>query len=140
MVVVLLVEGDIPMAQGILDAAGVTVPTGDLVNGAYDEIGNLYQIPEYIISDPTNLVAISQEVVAKGETVNGEAVNGEAVNGEADEDMEGRREEKGVLKTGEMIRVKARLSDRGGLDVIITMGKDQTVRTLVRRIQDEAHV
>ena len=132
MVVVLVVEGDIRTAQGILDAAGVTVPTGDLVNGAYDEIGNLYQMPEHIVSDPANLVCTSHEVIAKGETV----------NEETDDETERRREEKGkgVLKIGDTIRIKARLSDRGGPDIVITISKDQTVRTLIRRIQDEAHV
>ena len=132
-VVGLLGEGEIDTAQGILDAANITVPTGDLINGVYDEVGNFYQLPEHMISDPENLV---QEEKAPTSDAPPEAE-------ETDEDeAERRREEKGkaVLKTEESIRVKARLSDRGGPDIVIEMSKDQNVRVLIRRIQDEAGV
>lgn len=131
-VIELLAEGDLAMAQSILDAAAITVPTGDLKNGAYDEAGNLYQMPEHVISDPTNLV-VDQDM-KKGETSNDVT--------DDDEELERKREEKGksVLKTGDMVKVKARLSDRGGPDVVVAIGKDQAVKVLVRRIQEEANV
>ena len=132
MVVSLLAEGDIQTAQGILDASGVTLPTGDLINGAYDEMGNFYQMSEHIISNPQNLIV--QEADAKGL---------EAESEDADEDeIERRREEKGkgVLKSGDTLRVKARLSDRGGPDIVIALAKDQNLRVLTRKIQDEAGV
>ncbi|MCJ1450434.1 hypothetical protein MMC28_000765 [Mycoblastus sanguinarius] len=131
-VVGLLKNGDISTAQSILDAAAITVPTGDLKNGAYDEAGNLYQIPEYIISDPQNIVLDQQETIGKGETSNEVT--------DDDDEIERKREEKGkeVLKSGDIVKVKARLSDRGGADIIIPLGKEQPVRILVRRIQEEA--
>lgn len=131
-VVGLLAGGDVSTAQSILDAAAITVPTGDLKNGAYDEAGNLYSMPEHIISDPQNL-APDQENITKGEATN------EVTD---DDELERKREEKGkaVLKTGDIIKVKARLSDRGGPDIIVAIGKDQAVRVLVRRIQEEANV
>lgn len=135
MVVDLMNGGDLETAQGVLDAAGVTLPRGDLVRGAYDEMGNFYQLPEQIISDPVNLVAESPE--AAHEDVKG------AGEEETDEDeLERRREEKGkgVLKSGDAIRVKARLSDRGGPDVQILMGKEESVRVLARRVQEEIGV
>ena len=132
-VIGLLEEGEMETAQGILDASGITVPTGDLKDGAYDEAGNFYQMPEHVISDPENLMpeekAPAAQIDAKAE--------------ETDEDeIERRREEKGkaVLKIGESIKVKARLSDRGGPDVVIELSKDQNIRVLIRRIQDEAEV
>ena len=130
----LLKNGDISTAQSILDAAAITVPTGDLKNGAYDEAGNLYQIPEYIISDPQNIVLDQQETIGKGETSNEVT--------DDDDEIERKREEKGkeVLKSGDIVKVKARLSDRGGADIIIPLGKEQPVRILVRRIQEEASV
>ena len=133
-VVGLLADGDITTSQSILDAAAITVPTGDLKNGAYDEAGNLYQMPEYVISDPQNLVLNQQGENQKGEVSNDATDDNEAI--------ERKREEKGksVLKTGDMIKVRARLSDRGGPDVIISLGKDQAVRTLVRRVQEEVNV
>lgn len=129
----LVTEGEIQTAQGILDASAVTVPTGDLMNGAYDEVGNFYQMPEYIISDPNNVFPGSQENMVKGENTS---------DATDEDEVERRREEKGkgVLKTGDVIRVKARLSDRGGPDIIISIGKDQTIRVLVRRIQEEVNV
>ncbi len=130
----LLKDGDVTTAQSILDAAAITVPTGDLKNGAYDEAGNLYQMPEHVISDPENVILDQQEDIQKGE------VSNEATDD--DEAIERKREEKGksVLKTGDFIKVRARLSDRGGPDVVVPLGKDQVVRMLVRRIQDEVNV
>lgn len=62
--------------------------------------------------------------------------------GPEDEEAERRREEKGkaVIKEEDLISVKARLSDRGGPDLVLSIGKDQTVRSLVRKIQEEANV
>lgn len=133
MVVGLLADGDISTAQSILDAAAITVPTGDLKNGSYDEAGNHYPIPEHIISDPQNLVP-DHESIVKGEMSNEVT--------DDDEELERRREEKGkaVLKTGDIVKIKARLSDRGGPDLIVTIGKGQAVRVLVRRIRKEANV
>lgn len=132
-VVGLLREGDIPTAQSILDAAAITVPTGDLVNGAWDSNGNNYQIPAHMINDPDNVVIDAQDEFTKEE--------GTGVVTDDDE-IERRREEKGkaVIKSEDMMRVKARLSDRGGPDIAVTIGKDQSVRVLIRRIQEEANV
>ena len=133
-VVGLLADSDITTAQSILDAAAITVPTGDLKNGAYDEAGNLYQMPEHVISDPQNVIVDQEEEIQKGEASN--------EGTDDDEAIEKKREEKGksVLKIGDIIKVRARLSDRGGPDVIIPLGKDQVVRMLVRRVQEEANV
>ena len=132
-VIGLLGEGEIETAQGILDASGITVPTGDLKNGAYDEAGNFYQMPEHMVSDPENLMPEEKSPTAAAST--------EAEETDEDE-LERRREEKGkaVLKSGESIKVKARLSDRGGPDIVVELSKDQNVRVLIRRIQDEAVV
>lgn len=133
-VVGLMADGDISTAQSILDAAAITVPTGDLKNGVYDEAGNLYHLPEHIISDPQNIVLDSPKGDVKGET---------SVDATDDEEEANRkRDEKGkaVLMIGEDIKVRARLSDRGGPDVVVSIGKKQSVRTLVRRIQEEANV
>ena len=133
-VVELLADEDIATAQSIIDAAAITVPTGDLKNGAYDEAGNLYQIPEHIISDPQNVALDTPKEEERGET------SVEATDDE--EELEKKREEKGkgVITERDSILVKARLSDRGGADVIISMGREQTVRNLIRRIQEELSV
>lgn len=135
MVIGLVGEGEIQTAQGVLDAAGVTVPTGDLVNGVYDEAGNFYQMPEQVVGDPENLVREIEDPVQV-------EVAKEEDGDINEEELERRREEKGkgVLKSGDLIKVRARLSDRGGQDVIIMLSKDQSVRALIRRVQEEAGV
>ncbi|KAL8800441.1 MAG: hypothetical protein Q9182_005194, partial [Xanthomendoza sp. 2 TL-2023] len=126
-------EGDVATAQGIVDAVGVTVPTGDLVEGAFDERGGLYVLPGWVVGEPEGLVP--EEVEEEG----GEERGG--VFGDEDG-----REEKGkeVLDTGVVaggtVRVRARLSDRGGPDVVVLVGQDERVGTLGRRVAEEAKV
>jgi hypothetical protein len=133
MVVGLLGEGEVQTAQGILDAAGMTVPTGDLTNGAYDETGNFYHMPEHVIADPDNVMAQDEVRVDVPKDEEEEISEDEA---------ERRREEKGksVLKSGDTVKVTARLSDRGGADVVVMLSKEQNVRVLVRKVQEEAGV
>jgi len=132
MVVELLGQGEVETAQGVLDAAGVTVPTGDLTNGAYDETGNFYHMPEQVIADPENMM---EDQVTDGLDKDEEA-------NLDDEELERRREEKGksVLKSGDLIKVKARLSDRGGQDIIMMFSKEANVRVLIRKIQEKAGI
>ncbi len=131
-VVGLVQEGDIPTAQSILNAAAITLPTGNLKNGAYDEAGNLYQMPEHIVSDPTNLILDHpREDEIKGE------LSGDVTD---DEEIERKRDEKGKSVVKDLIMVKARLSDRGGPDVVLSIGRDQAIRTLTRRVAEEANV
>ncbi|CAO3600632.1 unnamed protein product [Absidia cylindrospora] len=48
---------DIILAQSILDAANITLPTGNPADGIYDELGTRYEIPLYCLVDPTNVIA-----------------------------------------------------------------------------------
>ncbi|KAI9775642.1 MAG: hypothetical protein M1839_000967 [Geoglossum umbratile] len=131
---------DLDTAQTILDAAGITIPTGDLVQGAYDEFGNYYTVPEQCLSNPLNMVAKLDNTISSLKTADDED---EEENLDTDDDeVERRREEKGkkVVHAVEMYTVKARLSDRGGPDVQIGVGKDQNVRVLARKVQEEAGV
>ncbi|ORY94997.1 hypothetical protein BCR43DRAFT_494945 [Syncephalastrum racemosum] len=48
-------SSDLAMAQSILDAANIIIPTGNLADGCYDELGTRYVIPQYCIAEPTNL-------------------------------------------------------------------------------------
>ncbi|KAI9321829.1 hypothetical protein BX666DRAFT_2023917 [Dichotomocladium elegans] len=50
-------SSELSMAQSILDAANVIIPTGNPSEGCYDELGNRYVIPIYCLVDPTNLVS-----------------------------------------------------------------------------------
>lgn len=126
-------------AQTILDAAEISLPTGDLVNGAYDTLGNLYALPEWIVADPDNL-ADEGDPDAKGDT----STAGEETAGEDDDDddvdseeAERRREEKGkgVLDEREMVTLRARLSETGR-DVKVAITKSDSVRSVIKKIAE----
>ncbi|KAL4969199.1 ubiquitin domain-containing protein [Aspergillus stella-maris] len=177
-------QGDFETAQSIIDAAGVTVPTGDLCQGVYDERGVLYRLPRCIVSDPLNMVAgelDDQEDESGGGSTDGDRDDDE--DGEVDvgfetddrkggfgyedevesgdelivdetgtgtgtgartrtrthdaDERERRRDEKGKTSERDLIRVKARLSDRGGADVVVAVRKTQNVGFLARKVAQE---
>jgi hypothetical protein len=112
-------DGGVATAQKILDAAGITLPAGDMVNGAYDGFGAFYPLPECIVSDPTNLVS---------ETL-GEA---KQPNGASDEvDAERLRQRGGkakkVVNPEDMVTVKASRSDGVKTDLVIRAADEDSV-------------
>lgn len=160
-------DGDIASAQSVVDAAGITVPTGDVCDGCYDEGGALYKLPEYVVADPSNMAPDkkSDEAFFDGETVrSGTATSAcagdsrsaadegfrhlskhDTVDPSSDFAADGQGSStqeqlaKGKIDERDLIQVKARLSpvDR---DVVVTVGKDQSIRFLEKRIHEEAKV
>jgi hypothetical protein len=130
------VEGELATAQQILDAAAITLPTGDLANGAYDGFGAFYPMPEHIVADPTNM---AYTVPTVGIDDGDKGAESEELD---EEEILKRREEKGkgVLNAEDLINVKARLSDGGGPDLAVSIGKDDSVRLLARRLLEESGV
>lgn len=132
-------------AQSILDAADITLPTGDLYNGAYDAFGNYYQLPHPVVSDPLNLVWRPGSTEDDGlDDAKADLTGGEETGEEreyVDEEAERRREEKGkaVVDIRDQIMIKARLSD-GSQDVSVAVDKADTVRSIARLIAEEAQV
>lgn len=134
-------------AQTILSAAEITLPTGDLVNGAYDKFGNFYAFPEHIVADPIN-ISLTEEGEGGGGGAFGDA-KGDLTAGEetaeedlADEDEAARRrEEKGkaVMDMRDQVPLRARLSE-GDRDVTLHVGRGESVRSVSRRIAEEALV
>ncbi len=130
-------------AQSILDAADITLPTGDLYNGAYDAFGNYYQMFHHIVSDPQNLLrapGLPQDDDlndAKAGLTSGDEAGREF----ADEEAERRREEKGkaVVDIRDQITIRARLSD-GSRDVNVAVDKADPVRRVARLIGEQAKV
>ena len=49
-------QDDLPTAQAVLDSAGITIPSGDLGLGCYDELGHRFVIPEFVLSEPSNIM------------------------------------------------------------------------------------
>eukprot|EP00096_Caligus_rogercresseyi_P008903 TRINITY_DN2906_c0_g1_i1.p1 TRINITY_DN2906_c0_g1~~TRINITY_DN2906_c0_g1_i1.p1 ORF type:complete len:270 (+),score=115.39 TRINITY_DN2906_c0_g1_i1:171-980(+) len=54
---------DFELAQAILDGAGISTPSGSLVE-SYDELGTRYAIPVYCLSFPLNLVTGEETAAA----------------------------------------------------------------------------
>ncbi|KAL8693257.1 MAG: hypothetical protein Q9218_001891 [Villophora microphyllina] len=132
LVVELLGEGKVEEAQGLLDACALTVPTGDLVEGCYDEGGELYMLPGWVVAEP--------------EVVEDEDIGGGTAKAESDERlMEDEKVKNVVVDTGEVreggnVKVRCRLSDRGGADVVVAMGRRESVKILVKRLEEGVKV
>ena len=154
----LLRQGELATAQGILEAAGVTLPTGSLIEGSYDEAGNLYRLPAAVLLEPTNVLlddtqpgherqanGLDTETITsvgylKGAPTGTQDVDNDTKEEEDAEVAERRREEKGKGSERDAVRVTCRLSDRGGPDVVVLLGKTQNVSVLARRVREEADV
>lgn len=121
-------DGGLATAQSILSAADITIPTGDMANGVYDSFGAFYQIPEFVVSDPDNMAAVPLDPGNDGDASEVD---------ELSEDELKRRDEKGK---GVMVELKARLSDGGGHDLVLRIGKDDSVRLVTRRIMGASGV
>lgn len=135
LVVELLARGELGEAQAVFDAGGCLSPTGEVWRGVFDERGEKYEIPEWAVGEPGDLV----EEVDGGEEEEGSEVDDKELL--EDEDG-GNRAEKGKARevdVGEIVRVRARLSDRG-TDVVVKIGMEECVRVLVRRIRELADV
>jgi hypothetical protein len=131
-------------AQSILDAADITLPTGDLYNGAYDSLGNYYQLPHQIVADPRNLLWSpgSAEDEEDLDDVKANLTAGEETDREyGDDEVERRRAEKGkaVADARDQISIRARLSD-GSRDVSVAVDKGDSVRRIARLIAEKAKV
>lgn len=132
--------GEVAEAQGVLDAAGCTCPTGEVWRGVFDERGEWYKVPEWVVVEPGGLVE-------EGESEEGS--EGGSGSGSEEEEVKGRREEKGKERAvegadggadkGPVVKVRARLSDRG-TDVVVKVGKEERVGVLVRRVREVAGV
>lgn len=52
-------------AQSLLDASGCTCPTGQLWSRTYDDRGNEYRVPEWLVIEPAGLVDDEDEEVVQ---------------------------------------------------------------------------
>ncbi|OCK92961.1 uncharacterized protein K441DRAFT_151689 [Cenococcum geophilum 1.58] len=141
LVVELVRAGEVAEAQGVLDAAGCTCPTGEVWRGVFDERGEWYKVPEWVVVEPGGLVE-------EGESEEGS--EGGSESGSEEEEVKGRREGKGKGRAvegadgggadkGPVVKIRARLSDRG-TDVVVKVGKGERVGVLVRRVREVAGV
>ncbi|KXJ91663.1 hypothetical protein Micbo1qcDRAFT_161656 [Microdochium bolleyi] len=132
-------------AQGILKAAEVTLPTGNLSRGVYDSLGNYYALPEWIVCDPINVAEDSGSGDARKSSTRqhggDRGANEEPSSSDIDEDeAERRREEKGkgvAVDSKDLLPVRARLSE-SGRDLVVRVAADESVRSLARKITEES--
>jgi hypothetical protein len=124
-------------AQQILDAAGITLPTGDLAGGVYDSLGAFYPVPEHIVADPTNLAVVPPR--APDEEDKSGAAEGEPID---EDELLRRREEKGkaVVNTNDLVTIRAKLSDREATPLKVIISKEDSVRLVARKILEESDV
>lgn len=116
-------------AQSMLTAAEISLPTGNLVNGAYDALGNYYALSEWIVSDPQNIVEHDHEREGLG--------SGDDETQGGGEDAETSKEEKGKdVDDGEQLQVRARLSETGN-DIAVSVSKSDIVRIVIKKMAAE---
>ncbi|CAN8101723.1 unnamed protein product [Discula destructiva] len=126
-------------AQSILDAVEVTLPTGDLADGAYDALGNYYQLAECVVSDPVGIEDVDDDGGAReGEELKGQVLTGDEEENEEEQEARMRRDEKGksVVDRRVLLTVVVRMSDTGR-DARIEVGKQEGVRSVIRRLKEE---
>ena len=140
----LMRDGDVATAQEILTAAGITMPSGDLINGAWDRQGNLYRIPPEIIRNPENMAQDSDDSDQRTFTIepkdSSPSLEKDFGSGEFEKAVS--REDKGkgpeMSPSSEVnqknIKVRCRLSDRGGPDFVVSLAPADTVSVLVKQL------
>ncbi len=120
-------------AQTMLTAAEISLPTGNLVNGAYDSFGNYYALPEWVVSDPQNIVEYDH---GKDDLDGGDdETQGDGEDGEMSKEEKG----KDVVDDGKQIQVRARLSETGN-DITVSVSKTDIVRSVIKQMAAEAKV
>ncbi|TGZ84123.1 hypothetical protein EX30DRAFT_338686 [Ascodesmis nigricans] len=141
----MLENGDVSMTQEIVNAAGITVPTGDLTKGVYDQQGNVYIIPKFCISYPTNLLPEGQE--------NSSSHHGHddhhddepdpteitlQVAASFDPSLDIQKQEPLAAEPEHILR--ARLSNQDGRDVRIHFNSKDSVRIISARIAEKENI
>lgn len=116
-----LQAGDIREAQVLLDATECTCPNGMLWRGIFDNRGEWYKVPEWIVIEPDGLV--------EGDDLQEE-------DGSLGEDD---HKEAEVEELGEEVKVTCRLSSTGK-DYRVTIRKGERVGTLVTELKTKAGV
>ncbi|RKF60999.1 putative ubiquitin domain-containing protein [Erysiphe neolycopersici] len=129
-----IADDSLGTAQQFLDAAEIIVPHNNLSPGVYDSFGAYYPIPRHIISDPTNVVLLPKR------DDSGKQEKPEISKEHDDEETIRRREEKGknVIDPENMIKLRAKLSDRDVAPIQVLIGRNDSVRLVARKIAEES--
>ncbi|KAF3000137.1 hypothetical protein E8E13_005007 [Curvularia kusanoi] len=79
-----LQAGDVATAQSLLDASGCTCPTGQLWSRVYDDRGNEYKVPEWLVLEPSGIVedesiSATEDKVDETAVMDGPELDGECI-------------------------------------------------------------
>lgn len=115
------------------------VETGNLIHNVYDETGARYELPEYCVSEPRNLVLSSPHI---DKQPNG---SDEEDDVEDLEEIERKRLDKGkrVIHANERtFQVVARLSDRGGpgADILVVFEQGEPLKYIIRSVMKQGRL
>lgn len=113
---------------------------GNLIHGAYDELGTRYELPEYCCSVPRNMIVSSPDIEKHTSNLSESEDEVEDL-----EEVEKRRHDKGkrVIHGNEKTyRVIARLSDRGGpgADIAVRFEHGQSVKYIIRAVMQKGNI
>lgn len=122
-------------AQTMLSAAEISLPTGDLVDGAYDSFGNYYALPQWVVAEPQNLIE-SQDVENSCDAQNGTATvtvvsGGNTCNSSSAQDSS--------LAPEKQTQLRARLSETGK-DLTVRIGKSDSIQDIINQISRQYKV
>jgi hypothetical protein len=121
-------DGGLATAQQILTAAEITVPSGDLADGAYDSFGAFYPLPEHIVSDPSNIVE-DEPLKSAGKDEGSEDTKEIPIV-----------EDKLAIHAENRIFIKARRSDGVVKDLVVTASKQDSIQILSAKFMEAAKV
>ncbi|XP_074641104.1 ubiquitin domain-containing protein 2-like [Tubulanus polymorphus] len=108
-----LETNDHALAQAIIDGASISLPNGTLMD-CYDELGNRYQLPVYVLSAPANLIQESSDTDTATDSESGPP-------------------------TGTEIPIKFRLSTTSN-DIKLVVRSTDTVMKIKRRLHAEFNI
>ncbi|KAJ1929919.1 hypothetical protein EC988_010072, partial [Linderina pennispora] len=115
---------DAEMAAVVLESAGVTVPTGRVLDGVYDELGARYVVPRYCLSRPQNMVSAGSTGAGACMAKESDLVSVSSA-GEAS-------------LVAHVTEVTVRLAI--GKDVVVKLAQDTTLAAVERVLKEEHHV
>jgi hypothetical protein len=133
----LIETGELDEAQAVIDASGCTCPSGDVwgkKGGIYDELGEKYVVPAWIIGVPAGVVEGGDD---------GEEVKDEDIAGSAGKTKQEKGKGRMVIQENPPdegdLKVRVRLSHTAR-DVVVRTAEDEKVGMLLHRVRDEAEV
>lgn len=106
-------------AQSLLDASGCTCPTGQLWSRVYDDRGNEYKVPEWLVLEPSGIVEDGDVSIVE------DKIDGAAVLDTSEPD-------------GKCV-VRVRLSD-ASKDLRVSVRKRETIASIREKIKVQAKV